>query len=80
MVRVLAQTLARPAGSASPNLPSASLRYIPASLLRAFQPRSIGSIQSVESGLRPIYATQSHPQNAYPGTYTVVEWREAAER
>ena len=33
-----------------------------ASLLRAFQPRSIDSIHSVYSGLRPIYATQSHPQ------------------
>ena len=33
-----------------------------ASLLRAFQPQSSDSIHSVYSGLRPIYATQSHPQ------------------
>ena len=33
-----------------------------ASLLRAFQPRSSDSFHSVYSGLRPIYATQSHPK------------------
>ncbi len=33
-----------------------------ASLLRAFKPRSSDSFHSVYSGLRPIYATQSHPK------------------
>jgi len=37
-VDVLAQTLARPAGSATPNLPSAALLCIPAPRLRVFQP------------------------------------------
>ena len=37
-----------------------------ASLLRAFQPRSSDSFHSVYSGLRPIYATQSHPQTLNP--------------
>ena len=37
-----------------------------ASLLRAFQPRSSDSIHSVYSGLRPIYATQSHPKTLLP--------------
>ena len=37
-----------------------------ASLLRAFKPRSSDSFHSVYSGLRPIYATQSHPQTLNP--------------
>ena len=37
-----------------------------ASLLRAFQPRSSDSLLSVYSGLRPIYATLSHPQTLNP--------------
>ena len=39
IVRALTQTLERPAGSAAPNLPSASLRCIPAPLLRISQRR-----------------------------------------
>ena len=66
MVRVLARPLAtllrkapRFARRATRSLRD---RRIPASLLRAFQPLSRDSFHCVYSGLRPIYATQSHPQ------------------
>ena len=51
-----------------------------ASLLRAFQPRSRDSFHSVYSGLRPIYATQSHPKNTSTDTCIAVVWCEAAKR
>ena len=51
-----------------------------ASLLRTFQPRSIDSIHSFYSGLRPIYATRVASQNTSADTYTVVVKCEAAER
>jgi hypothetical protein len=61
------------AGTAAPSRQPARISKTPmvrvpatASLLRAFQPRSSDSFHSVYSGLRPIYATQSHPQTLNP--------------
>ena len=68
MVRVPARGLAAASQFALCAHPTRRLRRgrIPASLLRAFQPRSSDSFHSVYSGLRPIYATQSHPQTLNP--------------
>ena len=51
-----------------------------ASLLRAFQPQSgVAVFQCLERPSADLCDAVAS-QNAFPDTYTVVEWREAAER